>query len=517
MKNYFIHILAVIFLLLISCDKSKESMQDATAYVNVKISDASYANFSNSKLGSLSSNNTAELIIPWNEDIDVIVRLNNNVDSKLATRSLNTKTVQVIDKDVHYRLLVFNSKNEFVVSKDYVVGQESGNGIPLSSAEKYSFIVYSFGEKSKLPYLNMNTGESMDKALLSLTSIKDVMLDTRIGIQLSVGQNNLGLTLKHQFSEVNVKINTEDVGNVEAVGDLHISNVFPSAVVDMSKSSSFPKNLSFTSKTFSQTLEPFQKDEKGIYSNSNIVYANAELTNVLTLEKLKIGGVQKENLDLFSFVAKPGVSYTIEIVLKSKGGSLEGFNDGTLIWANGNLIKIGEDQYAFAASQGEYGDYWYRSNDGLVYSNPMTIQNKSSNTGVPVDNICGKVGAGWRLPTEKDVFNLEKYVDWYGKSNKAFGAYVKPDGTSVQGIYIGTNKIPSVADQDKYLFLPAAGAYNSGSPAEVNQSCFYWHSGNVYKGESTSFQIASYYFSPNNDGGKDLSRTNSVRCVKDVK
>src|SRR5690606_7216040 len=99
MKNYFIHILAVIFLLLISCDKSKESMQDATAYVNVKISDASYANFSNSKLGSLSSNNTAELIIPWNEDIDVIVRLNNNVDSKLATRSLNTKTVQVIDKD----------------------------------------------------------------------------------------------------------------------------------------------------------------------------------------------------------------------------------------------------------------------------------------------------------------------------------------------------------------------------------------------------------------------------------
>gem|GEM_PF-3059333 len=346
-------------------------MQDATAYVNVKISDASYANFSNSKLGSLSSNNTAEVIIPWNKDIDVILRLNNNVNNKFATTSLNTKAVHTIDKDVHYRLLVFNSKNEFVVSKDYVVGQESGNGIPLSSTEKYSFIVYSFGEKSKLSDMNINSGESMDKTLLFLSSLKDVMLDTRIGIQLSVEQNNLGLTLKHQFSEVNVKINTEDVGKVEAVGDLHISNVFSSAVVYMSKSSSFPKNVSFTSNSVIQTLEPFQKNDNGIYSNSNIVYANGELTNVLTLEKLKIGGVQKENLDLFSLLARPGVSYTIEIVLKSKGGSLEGFNDGTLIWANGNLIKIGEDQYAFAASQGEYGDYWYRSNDGLVYSNPM--------------------------------------------------------------------------------------------------------------------------------------------------
>lgn len=38
--------------------------------------------------------------------------------------------------------------------------------------------------------MNINSGESMDKTFLSLSSLKDVMLDTRIGIQLSVGQNN---------------------------------------------------------------------------------------------------------------------------------------------------------------------------------------------------------------------------------------------------------------------------------------------------------------------------------------
>ncbi|MBD1428202.1 hypothetical protein [Sphingobacterium litopenaei] len=90
------------------------------------------------------------------------------------------------------------------------------------------------------------------------------------------------MTLKHQFSEVNVKINTEDVGKVEAVGDLHISNVFSSAVVYMSKSSSFPKNVSFTSNSVIQTLEPFQKNDNGIYSNSNIVYANGDYSEQST-------------------------------------------------------------------------------------------------------------------------------------------------------------------------------------------------------------------------------------------
>src|SRR5690606_23394935 len=111
----------------------------------------------------------------------------------------------------------------YLMSQDYIVGQESENKLALSTSETYSFIVYSFGTKVKLPELNLKKGENINTAILQLKAITDVMMDVRMSMKLSLGENNLGLILKHLFTEVNVKLVTQDVGKIETISNMKIS------------------------------------------------------------------------------------------------------------------------------------------------------------------------------------------------------------------------------------------------------------------------------------------------------
>jgi len=136
-------------------------------------------------------------------------------------------------------------------------------------------------------------------------------------------------------------------------------------------------------------------------------------------------------------------------------------------------------------------------------------------SGSKVKDICNQVGPGWRLPTYLEADTLERFASWHNAPiNRYVGYYTKPNKVdSVYGVYFGTNARPSYANQDKYLFIPFAGAYNSGVMYNFNSIGFYWHTG-MDGGQGTSFQFAPGYMSPRNSGGLDDRRANTVRCVK---
>lgn len=88
------------------------------------------------------------------------------------------------------------------------------------------------------------------------------------------------------------------------------------------------------------------------------------------------------------------------------------------------------------------------------------------------------------------------------------------DGTTKNGRYFGTTVVPSKADQDKFLFFPAAGnRYYSNGMIKVATNGFYWSS--TASSGSTARRLSL------GQGGLDMNYNDdrfigfSIRCVRD--
>lgn len=95
------------------------------------------------------------------------------------------------------------------------------------------------------------------------------------------------------------------------------------------------------------------------------------------------------------------------------------------------------------------------------------------------------------------------------------------DGKLKYGWYFGTGDVPTTkADQDKYVFLPAAGRRNSNNTGTIN---FEGSSGRGYYWSSTpnagiaDYAYSLYFDSSNVSGATSSNKRNygcSLRCVR---
>lgn len=194
---------------------------------------------------------------------------------------------------------------------------------------------------------------------------------------------------------------------------------------------------------------------------------------------------------------------------------VEGIDLGlNFVIAPGNLIAtkyVGEGggyEYAFATEQGYYGG------DGSLtdYFNWNTLEPIGSMAQTAWDDArdgCKLVGDGsWRTPTKAECEALiaKGYV---------WASYTLKSGTTVNGAYFGTTIAPNVTDQNKYLFLPAAGYQypNEGSVATLGGSNgYYWASDN----DAVNNYGYSLYFYNGYVNVPSHRKTNGfpIRCVK---
>lgn len=392
-------ILAICILLLtcFSCQKNEELLHAGVATIQFNLTESEFE-LPQQALGKYGQKQAMieNKVVPVGEwFMEVSIKAKDGLQKTASDNVVKNS----IPKGVYYRILVFDSNNRFLESKDYVVGAGQQDYLQLSTSEKYSFIVYSLGKNEPLPAINLVKGDLKNAAFLQLESVEDVMVAQQENVQLHAGDNNLNLVLRHVFGQVAVEINSSEVGSIQGIEALELSNTYRSAkeLLGAEKTPlTFAANL-ISSKISNITIGT---DKYSAYGVPTLFYADGAQIINLSAKGITIDGI-KRDVDLLTMRALPGISYTVTIQFKKKQNSLEGFEDGNVIWASGNLIRDANGNYAFASSQGEYGDYWYRDEQGHVYTQPFGEVNKTSTVGGKVENICGLVGKGWRLPTYK--------------------------------------------------------------------------------------------------------------------
>lgn len=173
------------------------------------------------------------------------------------------------------------------------------------------------------------------------------------------------------------------------------------------------------------------------------------------------------------------------------------FSEGNVIYTGGTHI--------FAPEQGYYegsGSY-YRWNVLI----PNNNDSDPHNSGVWNDaaDPCRKVGDGkWYLP-KIEQWELVKN----GKS--VWGTYKMKNGSTVNGMYFGTTGVPVESEQDKYLFMPAAGRKYVANLFDNGALGAYWS-------RSFGTDNADYFYF--NSGGPTIYTDYcavglSIRCIRD--
>lgn len=496
-----------------ACSKDSESNM-GIADINFEVIISDFEDNSNSMLKAQISNNVTtsqEIVIPFDGDRIISMQVKPAESETISTRNIAKISSSTESKSILYKILVFDAKNKLILNKEYNTSEKNIQLDGLNSDESYSFILYTL-VNDKLPTLDINIGDSWNKAILQLSNATEVMISSLNNVRLTKGANTLLSEFKHTFTKVGITLNTADIGEIASVGNISMDNIYQNATINLSYQSTYPSNLSFSKPSTKYILNSLtqQGTNKSIYANTDqIIYVDGIKEHTLLFDRISItGDVAKDNISVPGLKLIPGKSYDIIITIKKP--IVNSIQVGDISWGLGNLMVI-NNTYSIETSQAESGNYFYRDAAGSFYNTPAQNNDGPTRSGAVTQDLCKNLGEQWRTPTQSDVAKLEKFASWYSNSNKFVGTYKNNANVNVNGVYFGTTSQPSEANKNKYLFLPFAGAYNSGKLFDNGLVGYYWFNG---QNTGSSFQFASGYMSVNGNGGADKLRANSVRCVK---
>lgn len=192
---------------------------------------------------------------------------------------------------------------------------------------------------------------------------------------------------------------------------------------------------------------------------------------------------------------------------------VEGIDIGlTFLIAKGNVIAIKQGDsytYAFAEEQG----YYDITNSYFCWNTLEPGITNYYNSWDTARDICCKIGMGeWYTPSK---VQLETLINC---DKKFFGAYTMKDKSTVEGWYLGTSDLPGIADQDKYVFLPAAGQGEGAQISYAGRLVAYWSNTYVADpyGNPRAYYSTSDYGDPSKFyiGDNPVEHMYAVRCVK---
>lgn len=181
--------------------------------------------------------------------------------------------------------------------------------------------------------------------------------------------------------------------------------------------------------------------------------------------------------------------------------------------ADGNLMATSDGAggytYAFAEEQGYYGGDGSQT-DYFCWNTLEPTGQIAQSSWDDARDPCRKIGDGnWYTPTQAQCQALVGAGNVWGKD-----IYTMQDGTTKNGRYFGTTTVPSKADQNKYVFLPAAGYRYGSSYLKAGTHGYYW-SATLYA-SSTDEAHDLYFYS--SGCLVDSYRRNygfPLRCVRD--
>jgi len=116
----------------------------------------------NASHSSSNAPDVQEMTVPLENggSVDVVLT-NNSAVAKSLVASSNPKLAAVqtqekpLDKNVKYKVVVYDNQGAYVTEKDYSYGEEAtAAGIALDAGKSYTFIAYSINSTTVLPGIN---------------------------------------------------------------------------------------------------------------------------------------------------------------------------------------------------------------------------------------------------------------------------------------------------------------------------------------------------------------------------
>lgn len=264
-----------------------------------------------------------EMTVPFGDGSSIDVVLTNSsavavkkglVASSGSKATTPQTTEKPLDKDVKYKVVVYDELGNYVTEKTYSYGGEAAaEGIALDAGKIYTFIVYSINSKSTVPALNSQSTLSS----ASLNTISGDLMYFASKLKLNSGVNNLNVVLKHLFSQITTTL-TMDASMTGAITKLENAFFKPSHTSANLKLSD--ETLTYNGLNDAGVQAQFPALGIGlrtIVSSPSLLIHPATNTGTLKLGSLTIDDETKSNVMIPNVKINPGQKYDLKLNFKT--------------------------------------------------------------------------------------------------------------------------------------------------------------------------------------------------------
>ncbi len=308
---------------------------------------------------SIDAPDVQEMTVPLENGGSVDVVLTNNsaiTKSLVASSTPKLAAVQTqekpLDKNVKYKVVVYDNQGAYVTEKIYSYGEEAtAAGIVLDAGKSYTFIAYSINSTTALP--GINNQNTLSTA--SLDNISGDLMYYTGTLTLKSGVNNLNVVLKHRFSQITTTLTMDPsmTGAITQIG---------AAVLKPSHGSA---NLKFSDQTLTYNglnnagvttqFPALGNGLRTVISNPSLLIHPATSNGTLMLGSLTLDDETKTNITIPNVKINPGQKYDLKLNFRT---------------CTQNVTSNGLDwSYPATTSGGKTGIM----KDGKFYANGTTI------------------------------------------------------------------------------------------------------------------------------------------------
>ena len=319
-----------------SCKKSGETTtltEETLVKINLRGVEAYGENESNAvgqKQGSTkassasSASEVQEMTVPFgnSSSIDVVLTnssataVNKGLVASSGTKATTTTqiTEKQLDKDVKYKVVVYDDQGNYVTEKTYSYGGEAvAEGIILDAGKTYTFVAYSTNSTNTVP--NISNQSTLSSA--SLNNISGDLMYFANTLKVNKGINNLDVVLKHRFSQIITTL-TMDANMTGAITKLENAVFKPSHTSANLKLSD--EALTYNGLNDAGVQAQFPALGIGlrtVVSTPSLLIHPATSTGTLKLGSLTIDGETKSNVTIPNVNINPGQKYDLKLNFKT--------------------------------------------------------------------------------------------------------------------------------------------------------------------------------------------------------
>lgn len=313
----------------------------------------------NASRTSIDASDVQEMTVPLENggSVDVILT-NNSAVTKSLVASSNPKLAAVqtqekpLDKNVKYKVVVYDNQGAYVTEKIYSYGEEAtAAGIILDAGKSYTFIAYSINSTTALP--GVNNQNTLSTA--SLDNISGDLMYYTGTLTLKSGVNNLNVVLKHRFSQITTTLTMDPsmTGAITQIGTAVLKPSHGSADLKFSDQTLTYNGLNNAGVT--TQFPALGNGLRSVISNPSLLIHPATSNGTLMLGSLTLDDETKTNITIPNVKINPGQKYDLKLNFRT---------------CTQNVTSNGLDwSYPATTSGGKTGIM----KDGKFYANGTTI------------------------------------------------------------------------------------------------------------------------------------------------